>query len=39
MTNKLCIRCKVTLKKIELKDVYRCPMCLTVVELKDKEEE
>jgi len=33
MTDKLCIRCKVVLKKIELKDVYQCPMCFTVTEL------
>ena len=38
LTTKLCERCKVALKQIELKDVYRCPMCLTVVEIKDKEE-
>ena len=24
---KLCIRCKVALKKTELKDVYKCPAC------------
>ena len=39
MTDKLCIRCKVALKRMELKDIYQCPICLTVVELKDKEEE
>tara|TARA_R100000329_G_scaffold149664_1_gene140739 strand:- start:51 stop:170 length:120 start_codon:yes stop_codon:yes gene_type:complete len=39
MTDKLCIRCKAALKKMELKDVYQCPICLTVVELKDKEKE
>ena len=33
MTNKLCIRCKVALKRTELKDVYQCPVCLTVAEL------
>ena len=24
---KLCIRCKVALKKTELRDVYKCPAC------------
>ncbi len=33
MTDKLCIRCKVALKQIELKDVYQCPMCFTVVQI------
>ena len=39
MTDKLCIRCKVALKKIELKDVYQCPMCFTVTEHKDISDE
>ena len=28
----LCERCKIALKKIELKGLYRCPMCFTVTE-------
>ena len=32
----LCIRCKVALKKTELKDVYKCPACDLV---EEKEEE
>ncbi len=34
----LCERCKIALRKTELDDIYRCPMCLTVQEIKDKEE-
>jgi len=28
---KLCIICKVALKKTELKDVYQCPVCKAIV--------
>lgn len=38
MTDKICIRCKVALKKTELKDVHQCPVCFTVIELKDEDE-
>jgi len=38
MIDKLCIRCKVVLNQIELKDVYQCPMCFTVIELKEEDE-
>ena len=31
----ICERCKIALKQIELKDLYQCPMCLTVTEHKD----
>ena len=27
---KLCIKCKVALKKTELKDVYKCPACAMI---------
>ena len=37
MIDKLCVRCKVALRKVELKDVYQCPVCLTVIELKDED--
>ena len=38
MIDKLCVRCKVALRKVELKDVYQCPVCFTVIELKDEDE-
>ena len=38
MKHKICIRCKVALRKVELKDVYQCPVCFTVIELKDEDE-
>jgi DNA-directed RNA polymerase subunit RPC12/RpoP len=38
MKVKLCERCKVALKKIELKDVYQCPVCFTVTEYKEENE-
>ena len=28
----MCERCKVALKRIELKGLYQCPMCFTVTE-------
>jgi len=31
----ICERCKIALKQIELKDLYQCPMCLTVTEHKE----
>ena len=35
---KLCIKCKVALRKTELKDVYKCPACgmITNERLDDK---
>ncbi len=38
MEVKLCERCKVALKNIELKDVYQCPVCFTVTEYKEENE-
>ena len=34
MTNYLCDRCKVSLSKKELKDVYQCPICKAVYDKK-----
>ena len=31
----LCDRCKIALIKVELKNVYRCPMCKVVVEKEE----
>lgn len=28
----MCERCKIALRKIELKGLYQCPMCFTVTE-------
>ena len=28
----ICERCKIALRKIELKGLYQCPMCFTVTE-------
>ena len=39
MKVKLCVRCKVVLKTTELKDVYRCPVCMTVTEINDDTKE
>ena len=34
MTDFICERCKVVLKKIELKDLYQCPICKVVYDKK-----
>ena len=34
----LCERCKVALNKIELKNIYQCPICFTVTEHKKEDE-
>ena len=34
----LCERCKVALIRMELKDVYQCPICFTVTEHKEEDE-
>ena len=39
MTDFFCERCKVALKRTELKDVYRCPVCMTVTEINDDTKE
>ena len=31
----LCIRCKIALIKTELKNVFMCPLCRSVVEKED----
>ncbi len=38
MKIKLCERCRVALKRMELKDVYQCPICFTVTEHKEEDE-
>ncbi len=33
---KLCIRCKVALKKTELMNVYKCIVCNLIIDYKDE---